>query len=163
MSKKVQKIVKGSKKTAAKKVGPKIEQVHAGGGIMVDVVSTPKAVAKKTTKKAAAKPAAKNDVKNPYRVGGGYWATVEALKELGTDQLHAFDAIVPAVIRAMGDKFKDFKAKDARNAETGKDATARIIQNVSVVARKDYGEPLRDKGYEVRFEGRNKVAGLFKI
>ena len=32
-----------------------------------------------------------------------------------------------------------------------------------MVARKDYGAPLRAKGWEVRFDGRQKVAGLFKI
>lgn len=100
---------------------------------------------------------------NPFRVGGGYWASVEAMRALGMGKMHAFDAIVLAVIRAMGaEAYKAFKAKDSRNEETGKDANARIIQNVGVVARKDYGKPLRDLGYEVRFDGREKIAGLFK-
>jgi hypothetical protein len=31
---------------------------------------------------------------NPYRVGGGYWASVEALRTLGRGKLHSFDKIV---------------------------------------------------------------------
>ena len=121
----------------------------------------------KVGKAAKASPAA-NDAQmpnqlNPYRVGGGYWASVEALRTLGVGKMHAFDLIIPAVIRAMGtDGFKAFKAKDSRS-DKGKDANGRIIQNVAVVARRDYGKPLVECGFCVRFDGRERTAGLFKV
>jgi hypothetical protein len=119
------------------------------------------AMKKATAAKANGK--ALSELNNPFREFGGYWSSVEALRALGVEKMHGFDAIIPAVIRAMGaERFKAFKAKDARNEETGKDANARIIQNVSVVARKDYGFPLNAEGWEVRFDGREKVAGLFR-
>ncbi len=100
---------------------------------------------------------------NPYREGGSYHAVVSGLRSLGLNRLHSFDAIVPAVRKAMGSAYKAFARKDARNDETGKDARERIIQNVSVVARKDYGAPLRKVGFEVRYDGREKQAGLFRL
>lgn len=175
-----------TKNTAKATKATKVTTINAGGGIMVDVVEPTKATAKAKAVKAAAQKAAakpttakaagtvkavkeapkaaeKVSSTNPYREGGGYWATVEALRALGVGKLHALDKVVPAVIRAYGpERFKAFKAKDARN-ENGKDANARIIQNVAVVARNDYGEPLRKLGWEVRFDGREKVAGLFKL
>lgn len=100
---------------------------------------------------------------NPYRVGGAYWASVEALTALGVGKMHPFAEIVPAVKRAMAQNWKAFAEKEARSDETGKDAERRILQNVSVLARKDYGKPLREVGYEVRWDGRQKVAGLVKV
>ncbi len=134
----------------------------------------PKAAKKiiKATSKAKVAAAAKAEPKkaekvivstNPYRVGGGYWSSVEALRALGVGKMHAFDAIIPAVIKAMGaEAFKAFKAKDARS-DNGKDAHGRIIQNVAVVARADYGKPLTDIGWVVKYDGREKKAGIFKV
>lgn len=101
---------------------------------------------------------------NPYRAGGGYWATVEALRLLGVGKLHAFEKVVPAVKKAMSDAgtWGEFSKRENRNEETGKDTNGRVIQNVSVVGRKDYGAPLRELGFEVKFDGREKVAGLFR-
>lgn len=88
---------------------------------------------------------------------------MEALKALGIGKLHPFAEIVPAVRDAMGDNWKAFVDKGARSDKTGKDAEARLLQNVSVLARKDCGKPLRALGYEVRWNGREKLAGLFEI
>jgi hypothetical protein len=143
---------KANKGTNGKAKTAKVTKINAGGGIMVDVVE-------KTEKPKAVN----NGPASAYREGGGYWASVTALAALGENQMHAFDKIIPAVIRAFGpERFKAFKSKDARN-ENGKDANGRIVQNVAVVARADYGEPLRKLGYEVRCDGREKVAGLFKV
>jgi hypothetical protein len=103
------------------------------------------------------------DGQNPFRIGGGYWASIQALRAAGQGKMHAFDVLVPLVKKAMGDGYKAFAAKDARNDATGKDAEARIIQNISVTARKDYGQPLVENGLHVVFDGRNKTAGLFKV
>jgi len=99
---------------------------------------------------------------NPYREGSSYHACVTALKKLGVGSFHAFDKIVPAVISEMGDAAKNFKAKEKRSDETGKDWRDRIVQNVKVVARPDYGAKLRQLGYEVCVES-EKGAGLFKL
>lgn len=131
----------------------------------VKAVKATKAVAPKAVKTAPVKAVATvkaSTALNPYRENGGYWATVEALRGLGMDTLHPFESIIPAVKKVFGLNWSEFKNKDARN-DNGKDAEQRIIQNVGVVARKDYGAPLRELGFEVRFDGRQKVAGLFKI
>jgi hypothetical protein len=114
-----------------------------------------------TPQDAAGKP--QSDALNPYRAGGSYWASVQALKTLGIGKMHPFADIVPAVKRVMGEHWKTFAEKDARNEKTGKDADHRVLQNVSVLARQDYGKPLRERGYEVRWDGREKAAGLFKL
>ncbi len=100
---------------------------------------------------------------NPYRVGGSYWAAAEALQALGVGKMHPFDKIVPAVKRVMGEQWKAFAEKDARNEKTGKDAESRTLQNLSVLTRVSYAKPLHAKGYEVRYDGRQKMAGLFKL
>jgi hypothetical protein len=110
---------------------------------------------------AAGKP--QSDSQNPFRAGGSYWSSVEALKVLGIGKMHPFSKIVPAVKRVMGEHWKTFAEKDARNEKTGKDADHRILQNVSVLSRQDYGKPLRELGYEVRWDGREKLAGVFKL
>lgn len=94
---------------------------------------------------------------NPYRPGSAYWASVEALRNLGINKLHAFDSIVPAVKKAMAEAWQSFAAKG------GSEAKARVLQNVAVVARKDYGKPLRALGFEVRWDGRERHAGLFRL
>ena len=55
-----------------------------------------------------------------------------------------------------------FKGREKRNDETGKGWKDRMVQNCRVIARKDYGEPLRKTGYEVRTDGA-KGCGLFKL
>lgn len=110
---------------------------------------------------AAGKPT--SGFQNPYRVGGSYWASVDALASLGIGQMHAFAEIVPAVKKSMGDNWKIFAEKESRSAERGKDAAFRILQNVSVLARKDYGKPLRELHHEVRWDARQKAAGLFRL
>jgi hypothetical protein len=101
---------------------------------------------------------------NPYRISGGYWSSVEALRSLGIGKMHSFEKIVPAIKAAMGkEALAEFRKKDSRNEETGKDCDARIIKNVSVVARKDYGAKLRANKMEVRFSGKERTAGLFRI
>lgn len=131
---------KATKRTKASKVGPK-------GKLAQNVTGT-----------------ATSGLQNPYRVGGSYWASVDALTSLGIGQMHPFAEIVPAVRKAMGEKWKAFADKDARNDETGKDAEHRALQNLSVLTRKkDYGKPLREIGYEIRWNGRERIAGLFKL
>lgn len=149
-----------AKKQSSKKKGTKKATSKAKGRPKTPKVS--KARAKPATPQDAAKKP-QGDSLNPYRAGGAYWASVEGLKALGMGQMHPFDQIVPAVRKQMGDNWKAFAEKEARSEETGKDADHRILQNVSVITRKDYGKPLRDLGYEVRWDGRAKVAGLFKI
>jgi hypothetical protein len=121
----------------------------------------PKVSKAATPQNAVGKPL--GDSLNPYRVGGSYWASVKALKALGIGKMHPFAELVPAVKRVMGEHWKTFAEKDARNKKTGKDADHRVLQNISVLARQDYGKGLRDLGYEVRWYGREKVAGLFKV
>jgi hypothetical protein len=123
----------------------------------------PKAEKKAPAAKTPAPKAKTVSFANPYRAGSSYAACVDGLLMLGLNKFHGFDAVLPAVKKAMGSSLKEFAAKECRNEETGKDADQRIIQNVSVVARKDYGAKLRELGYEVRFNGREKQAGLFKM
>ncbi len=96
---------------------------------------------------------------NPFREHGGYWSAVEALRSLGIGRLHDFKAIVPAYRKAMGAAWKKFATR--KGCEM--DADKRALTNVMVTARADYGKPLRDIGYEVRWDGREKKAGLFRV
>jgi hypothetical protein len=61
----------------------------------------------------------------------------------------------------MGEGADDFKARKKRSDTTGKDWQDRIVQNVKVLARPDYGAKLRQIGFEVRLD--SKGAGLFKV
>jgi hypothetical protein len=129
--------------------------------------------AKKTTKGKAVKAAPKAkavkavkvvkavNVTNPYRVGGGYWAAVEALRSLGMGKQHPHAEVLKAVKKMYGaSAWSAFEA----NAKGGKlTADERAILNVAVTARKDYGKPLNEIGLLVQFDGRAKTAGLFKI
>jgi hypothetical protein len=95
-----------------------------------------------------------------YRVGGGYWASVVGLRSLGVGKMHPFAKIVPAVRKAMegAGTWRAFTAK------TGKlSADERMLMNVMVTSRADYGKPLVALGYEVRWDGRAEEAGLFKV
>src|SRR4051812_30468497 len=103
----------------------------------------------KATKNAANKSTKSYAV--AYREGGSYHAVVACLEKLGAvGKFVSADAILklyPSVVGA--DAWKAFKAKDKRNDETGKDATARVIQNAIVICRPDqYGNPLRELGIE---------------
>ncbi len=90
---------------------------------------------------------------NPYRVGGAYHAVVEALRSLGKGKFHSAADLVKAFPKAMGkENFNSFKAVKPRNAKTGKDVKGRIIQNALVLVRPDYGRPLREMKWEVRYE-----------
>jgi hypothetical protein len=62
----------------------------------------------------------------------------------------------------MGANFTAFKAKKSES-ENAFDVEKRILTNVMVVSRKDYGAPLREIGYQVVWNGREKTAGLFKF
>lgn len=100
---------------------------------------------------------------NPYRQGGNYHACVEAVRSLGVGKMHPLPEVLDAIKKAMGHAaWVEFVAK-APHGSKGKDADARALANVSVIARKDYGRPLRDIGMEVRWDGRKKEAGLFKL
>jgi hypothetical protein len=99
-------------------------------------------------------------VENPFRPNGGYWSVVESLAALGENQMHSFDKIVPAYKKAMGAEGWA-KVAEKKGKLTPEE---KAILNCSVVARADYGKPLREKtGWEVRFDGKAKEAGLFKI
>jgi hypothetical protein len=103
---------------------------------------------------------------NCYREGGSYWAVVETLRKLGIGKMHKADAFVKAYPAVVGaDAWKAFKAKEARNEATAKDATARVIQNAIVVNRPDYGASLREIGFEVRKDRKDGgyLFGLFAI
>lgn len=120
----------------------------------------------KRAAKAAAPAKANGQIEDVYRTGGGYWSSVKALRTLGVGKLHSFDAIVAAVRKVMTEAgtYKAFAAKEARNEKTSKDTTGRILQNVAVTARvKDYGKPLTERKYVVKYDGREKKAGLFKM
>ena len=94
---------------------------------------------------------------NPYRVGGGYWAATEATPTLGLNRMHPFDVIVPAIKTAMGERFAAFSAKEGKLSPE-----QRLLTNVMVLSRPDYGRPLHEVGYEIRWDGRQKLAGMFK-
>jgi hypothetical protein len=88
---------------------------------------------------------------NPYRAGGSYHAVVETLRKLGTGRMHPAAKVVAEYRKLIGAaEWKAFAAKPSRNEETGKAADQRVIQNCIVVARLDYGAPLREIGHEVR-------------
>src|SRR5689334_7671235 len=97
-------------------------------------------------------------MENPFRPSGGYWAAGEALRSLGLGRLHPFDALVPAIRDAMGDGWTVFAAKQSKLTPE-----KRALQNVMVLSRLDYGKPLRVVGYQIRWDGRRKVAGLFRV
>jgi DNA-directed RNA polymerase subunit RPC12/RpoP len=129
-----------------------------------------KATASKAVKptKAAPKVAPAHKAKsgafeNPYREGGNYHACVNGLLALGQNRMHSFANIIAAVRKEMFSNWKAFASKEKRNEETGLDANAKVIQNVSVLKRPDYGAKIIEQGYEVRFSGKEKTAGLFKI
>lgn len=149
-----------SKKQTGKKKAAKKATSKAQGRAKQAKVSKSKGTAT-AAQIAAGKP--QSESQNPYRSGGSYWASIEALKALGVGKTHAFADIVRAVKKAMGENWNLFAQKESRNDETGKNADRRLLQNVSVLSRKDYGKPLRERGYEVRWDGREKLAGLFKI
>ena len=91
---------------------------------------------------------------NPYRRGGIYHAIVEALAQLGTNQLHDF-ATVKTKVQVIMSGFKTntgenawtaFDSRKSRNELSGKDTNGRILQNAMVLQRLTglhlYGEKL---------------------
>jgi hypothetical protein len=136
------------------KVSPKAsKQVAKKGAKAVKAAPKSEAAPVKLVKKAV-------DGQNPYRVGGGYWAAVEALRSLGMGKLHSFEKIVPAIIKLMKAEktYADFASKKGKLTPE-----QRILTNVMVTARADYGKPLAANKLEVRWNGREKQAGLFRL
>jgi len=95
---------------------------------------------------------------NPFREGGGYWSAVVALRALGIGKMHSFSLVLPAIRKAMGNGWKEFASKKGKLT-----ADQRAMLNVMVVSREDYGAPLKELGFEVRWDGREKQAGIFKV
>jgi hypothetical protein len=93
-----------------------------------------------------------------YRAGAGYWSAVRAPRDLGVGKMHPLVKVIAAYRKAMGDGWKAFAVKKGKLS-----ADERAAVNVAVTSRKDYGKPLIEAGYEVRWDGRAKEAGLFKI
>lgn len=116
----------------------------------------------KVSTKSVASKSAKAVVENPYRPGSNYHAAVAALASLGLGKQHQQAAVIAAVKKEMGDNWKAFANKDARNEATAKDAEGKAWVNVSVVARKDYGFPLNALGFMVKFDGKEKTAGIYR-
>ena len=77
--------------------------------------------------------------------------------------MHPLPEVLKAIKKAMGPTaWAEFAAKTSHGSK-GKDADARALANVSIIGRKDYGKPLREIGFEVRWDGRKKEAGMFKV
>src|SRR5687767_8251674 len=89
-------------------------------------------------------------VPNPYRTGG-YKFTVAALIALGADKPHPLPKVYKAFREAAGDEwFEKWASKSPRNAETGKDAEGRFMQNILTLQRTaDYGLRLHQVGTKV--------------
>jgi hypothetical protein len=100
---------------------------------------------------------------NVYRPGGSYAAVVSGLSTLGIGRMHDRDSVLEAIRNAMGENWSSFAKKENRSEKTGKDAHGRAWQNCAVLARPQYAAKLRAAGYEVRFSGREKLCGLFKV
>ncbi len=93
----------------------------------------------------------------PYREGSSYQTIIVALKGLGVGKFHAWDKIIGAVELPSG-----FKSKEKRN-DNGLNWKGRVMQNVRVLARADYGKACRDiLKLEVRTNGKDG-AGLFRL
>lgn len=100
---------------------------------------------------------------NPYRPGSLYHLSIAAFQQLGANRWYSLEKLTAAIESRMGsDAVKAFKAKQKRNPKTGKSWKERLIQNVKVLARPDYGMKLRQVGHEIRTD-RTKGAGLFKV
>lgn len=157
-SKSAAKVSKASKASKA----PKAPKAASKAPKAAKASEAPKAT---NTAPATPKPQNANQTTtNPFREGSSYHCIVNAFRSLGVNEWHSFDALLPAIRKEMGSSLKAFAAKEARNEETHKDTNGRLLTNVSVLARKDYGSPLREKcKLEVRWNGREKQAGLFRI
>jgi len=114
--------------------------------------------AQKSGKTAKARQNGSQTKETPYREGSCYQNIIEALTKLGLGRIHGWDKIVSAVELPRG-----FKSKEKRNDETGKGWRDRVIQNVRVLGRNDYGKACRKVlRMEVRCEGK-QGAGLFNL
>ena len=87
---------------------------------------------------------------NPYR-SGAYGFTIAALLKLGVNKAHPVAKVHTAFKNAAGqDWYAEWSTAKKRNAETGKDADARFLQNLSVLQRTaDYGRKLLEVGKKV--------------
>jgi hypothetical protein len=89
-----------------------------------------------------------NKLPNPHNKGT-YFYIIEALKKLGLVRRHSIAEVKATMRELMEDKstiqtdgkgnktnaWQRFNRKEARNAETGRDADGRILQNVEVLQR----------------------------
>jgi hypothetical protein len=87
---------------------------------------------------------------NPYRAGA-YGFTIDALLKLGVNKAHPVAKVHTAFKSAAGaDWYSAWSSAEKRNEETGKDADARFLQNLSVLQRTaDYGLKLLEVGKKV--------------
>ena len=88
---------------------------------------------------------------NPYRAGGAYGFTIDALVSLGVNKPHPLAKVHAAFKKAAGaDWYGEWESQKKRNKETGKDADARFLQNLRVLQRtSDYALKLLQVGREV--------------
>jgi hypothetical protein len=89
-------------------------------------------------------------IENPYRKGA-YHFTVATLLDMGVNKKHKFQAFAARLAKVWGkadaEGWKAFESREARNENTGKDLSGRILQNCRVLQRtKDYGRPLLRAG-----------------
>jgi len=88
----------------------------------------------------------KTSIENPYRHGGCYHAITGTLVKMGLNKSHRYEAFL-AKLKSGWEGFKEWASKEKRNSKTGKDADARIFQNVRVLQRtKDFAKPLLAAG-----------------
>lgn len=90
---------------------------------------------------------------NPYR-SGAYHATVEALA-MTLGKWQTFDQFKQHFVKAMGADWADFSHRAKRN-ENGLDVDGRILQNVNVLRRPDYGMKLQQVGYRIETDKSEK-------
>ena len=87
---------------------------------------------------------------NPHRAGS-YHNIVATLVKLGVNKFHPILSVW-RTFKTVSDPdwFKAWEGKEARDEETGKDAEARFLQNLTVLQRtRDYGRRLLEVGTKV--------------
>jgi len=91
---------------------------------------------------------------NPYR-SGAYGFTIAALLSLGVNKPHPIAKVHAQFKKAAGQEwYSAWSTAKKRNAETGKDADARFLQNLSVLQRTaDYGRKLLEMGKVIGTKG----------
>ena len=101
-------------------------------------------------KALAAEYAASKKIPNPNNKGC-YRFIIAALTNLGMNKPHPLAEVYERFQKEAGSEwFKAWKSKEKRNAEKGKDANGRFLQNIQVLQRvKDYGLRLLQVGTKV--------------